>query len=218
MTTSPAASPLRTTMRLPSAAPVASGRKRARPSSITSAPCFPALSTSEAIGTTRPRSSPAAIATSASWSIANRGSGASNATFTSSSLVAASPWREIRATFPLTVSPVRRRIAAGMPTLTRPTTDSSIRAATHKVAGSTMRKIGVPATTVVPVSTMRSMMIPSIGAARRVCDSTAEAYAASCATVPVSASRAASSALAFSRFASAERSVAAEASITDCET
>src|SRR3989304_1250150 len=97
-----------------SAAPVWTSWNCARPSRRTSTPCLPWYCRSAVTGTTIPFSSPALIVTSASWSIAKRSGGASNATFTSSSRVAASDCRAMRATLPDSVSPGRRRMLAGM--------------------------------------------------------------------------------------------------------
>lgn len=107
--------------------------------------------------------------------MAKRAGGTSNATLTSSSRVAASDWRPMRATSPGTVSPVRMRMLAAWPTATRPTTDSSTRIAIHSVAGSTIRKIAVPGATVAPTSARRAMITPSIGAVMRANDSTVSA-------------------------------------------
>ena len=113
--------------------------------------------------------------TSASWSIEKRAGGASNATFTSSSRVAASDWRETRATRPAYSSPLRRTMRAGMPSRTRPASASSMRAATHSVAGSTRRKIVAPGAAMLPTSAARWITRPSIGAVRRVSDQSASA-------------------------------------------
>ena len=156
-------------MRPRSDAPVVTGRNSARASATASTPCRPARSrTSADTGTTTPASTPVTIATSASWSIAKLAGVVSNATFTSSSRAAASAWRAIRATLPGTVSPVRNRMLAAWPMRTRPTTDSSMRVATHSVDGSTMRRTGLPATTVVPTSACRNTTMPSSGEAIRV--------------------------------------------------
>jgi hypothetical protein len=172
ITCSPADKPWCTSTRVSSALPVCTARKRARPSSTTSTPIAPSrLRVSADSGTRTPAAPPVSIDTCASWSIAKRAGGVSNATLTSSSRVAASDWRAMRATVPDNVSPLRSRIAAFCPVCTRPTTDSSTRIAIHKVAGSTRRKIALPGTTVAPTSASRAITTASIGATMRVNDS-----------------------------------------------
>src|SRR5690606_36854861 len=80
-----------------------------------------------------------AMRTMASVSMAKRSGGVSKATLTSSSRVAGSDWREMRATRPAYVSPLLRRIVAGRPGSTWATSASSIRPETQRVAGSTSR-------------------------------------------------------------------------------
>ena len=105
--------------------------------------------------------------------MAKRSGTLSKATCTSSSRVAASDCRAMRATLPGSTSPLRSRMLATCPGRTRPTTASSTRVATHSERGSTSLNSGVPGAVVLPTSAMRWTTTACIGAAMRVFESTA---------------------------------------------